>query len=293
MSPISPCLWFEGQAEDAAKLYTSLFKDSKMGYVTRYGKSASKASGQKEGSVMCLRFEIAGLPVLGLNGGPIFKHTPSVSFFVWCNSEKEIDGLWKELSKGGTVRMGLDKYPWSPKYGWTADKYGVEWQLLLHDPKEEPPAKIATALLFVDSLFGKGQEAIDYYTSVFKNSKVQMVHKDEATNTIMHAQFTLLGQQFVLMEGQGKHGHKPTEAFSNMIACKDQKEIDYYTEKLSADPKFEMCGWVKDKYGVSWQIIPEQMDEWHSSPEKSEKAMSAIVKMKKIDIATVEKALRG
>jgi predicted 3-demethylubiquinone-9 3-methyltransferase (glyoxalase superfamily) len=293
MDPISPCLWFEGQAEEAAKFYTSLFKDSKMGYLTRYGKSASKASGQKEGSVMCVRFEIAGLPILGLNGGPYFKHSPSMSLFVWCNSEKEIDHLWKELSKGGNVRMGLDKYPWSQKYGWTTDKYGVEWQLILHDPNQEPPAKIATAFLFVDNLFGKGQEAIDYYTSVFKDSKVQMVHKDEATGTVMHAQFQLLGQQFVLMEGQGKHGHKFTEAFSNMIACKDQKEIDYYTAKLSADPNAEMCGWIKDKFGVSWQITPAAMDEWHKDPVKSEKAMAVIMKMKKLDIAAIEAAIKG
>jgi len=289
MQKLTSCLWFDTQAEDAAKFYLSVFKNSKITRTACYGESAAQVSGQKKGSVMTVEFEIEHHKILGLNGGPAFKMTPALSFFIWCESDGEIDTLWKKLSDGGNVRMGLDKYPWSEKYGWTADKYGVEWQVMLSKEKQ----KIAPAFLFVDALFGKGEEAVSFYRSQFENSKIEFLNRDDATGTIKHCVFTLAGQPFVAMEGPGKHGFSFSLAFSLMVQCQTQAEIDRYWADLAEGGETSQCGWLKDKYGVSWQIVPAQMSEWMSSPVKAERVMHALIQMTKLDLAKLKAAAQG
>lgn len=282
MKRINSCLWFNGNAEEAANLYAGLFSHAEIKSVSRYGDSGSKASGIKPGSVMTADLTLGEHHITCLNGGPLFKFTPSLSFFVTCQSETEIQQLWNELSKNGNVRMGLDCYPWSAKYGWTTDRFGVEWQLMISDR----PQKITPAFLFVDQLFGKGQSAIDFYLSLFPRSKINSIARDESTKTIMHCAFSLGDQEFVLMEGKGQHGHKFTPAFSLVIGCEDQNEIDFFWEKLLDDGgKPGHCGWLEDKYGVSWQVIPTAIGKLISSgtPEKAEAVMQSMLKMKKID----------
>ncbi|MGZ3770374.1 MAG: VOC family protein [Bdellovibrio sp.] len=293
MQKINPCLWFNYQAEEAARFYTSLFKNSKIGKITHYGSSGAEASGQQKGSVMTVDFEINGFHVLGLNGGPAFKFTPALSFFVWCDTEKEIDDLWRNLSQEGKARFELGKYPWSNKYGWLTDKYGVEWQFVLADDPTIHKQKIAPAFLFVDKLFGKGEEAMNFYMSLFKNSKVLFMAKDETTKTIQHAMFTLDDQPFVLMEGQGKYDYTFSSAFSLVVNCDSQEEVDNYWNKLSANGSTEQCGWLKDKYGVAWQVVPRVLEKLISDPDpvKSEKVMKAMLGMKKLDIRGLEQAL--
>ncbi len=285
---INPCLWFDHNAEEAAKFHTSLFKDSKIGRIAKFTKGGAQVSGQKENSTMTIEYEMASLKLIGINGGPMFKFTPSFSFFVWCDTESEIDSLWKSLSNGGEARMVLDKYPWAEKYGWTSDKYGVEWQLML----KEGLQKITPTFLFVDELFGKGEEAISFYAGIFKNSKIDALAKDEETKIILHCQFELEGQCFVLMEGQGKHGHKFNNSFSLVVNCDSQDEIDYYWNKLSQGGEIEQCGWLKDKFGVSWQVVPTVLSEIMSgkNKQKSERAMGAILQMKKIEIDKIMEA---
>lgn len=288
MQKISSCLWFDNQAEEAARFYVSLFKNSKIGKIARYGDSGSKVSGQKKGSVMTVEFEIEGQNILGLNGGPQFKFTPALSFFVWCETERELDELWRNLSLGGVVRMGLDKYPWSEKYGWTSDRYGVEWQLILSSHKQ----KIAPCFLFVDKMFGKGEEVMNFYMSIFKNSNVEFLARDEATKTIMHAVFSINGQNFVLMDGQGEHHYTFSHGFSLVVNCDTQDEVDEYWAKLSKDGSTEQCGWLTDKYGVSWQIVPKVLENLISDPDpvKSERVMKAMLSMQKLDIKGLEQA---
>jgi predicted 3-demethylubiquinone-9 3-methyltransferase (glyoxalase superfamily) len=287
MQKIKPCLWFDGQAVEAAKFYTSLF-NGKLADTSKYGEAGAEVSGQKEGSVMVQEFEIAGLKVMGLNGGPLFKFNPSFSFFVSCDSEQEINSLWASLSEGGEVRMGLDKYPWAPKYGWTTDRFGVEWQLIIGEAKQ----KIVPAFLFVDELFGKGEAAVQLYTSLFKSSGVDLKHNDPESKAIMHCRFHLAGQEFVLMEGQGKHGHKFSEAFSLAVACDTQEEIDYFWENLTKNGGAEsQCGWLKDRFGVSWQIIPSMFEQLFSGdPGKAERTMKVMLEMKKLDIEKLKRA---
>lgn len=288
MSKFTTCLWFDGQAEQAASFYRSVFPNTRIGQIVRYGKSGAKVSGQSEGAVMTVEFVIEDLQILGLNGGPLFKFTPALSFSVACSSHDEIKTKWAKLSEGGKVRMGLDKYPWAEQYGWTTDKFGVEWQLIL----APSPHKIVPSFLFVDALFGRGEEALNHYLSIFPNSKIESIARDEKKKTIMHASFTLDGHAFALMEGEGTHGYTFNEATSIIVNCKDQNEIDlYWTKLLEGGGEESQCGWLKDKFGVSWQVSPKDLPRYMSDPATAEKAMSAILKMKKIDIATIERAI--
>ena len=120
MKKITPFLWFDHQAEEAVKFYTSIFKRSKIGKITRYGKEGAEASGQPEGSVMTVAFKLNGQDFVALNGGPVFKFTSAVSFVVNCDTQKEVDFYWKKLSQGGQ----------EVQCGWLTDKYGLSWQIV-------------------------------------------------------------------------------------------------------------------------------------------------------------------
>jgi len=286
MQHLSTCLWFDDQAEEAARFYTETF-GGKVGATAKYTEASAQQAGRAVGSTLTVSFEMANLKVLALNGGPVFKFTPALSFFVGCESEEEIDLLWSTLNEGGTTRMGLDKYPWAEKYGWTSDKFGVEWQLIL-SPRS---SKIAPALLFTDKIFGRGKEAVDFYTSVFPNSKIEMLANEPQSGTILHCAFTLNDQPFVLMEGAGTHGFTFNEAFSVVVSCETQKEIDFYWNKLAEGGGTPgPCGWLKDKFGVSWQVNPSIIEKYANDPVKFAKAMTVVMKSSKLVIADIEAA---
>ncbi|TMQ58137.1 MAG: VOC family protein [Candidatus Eisenbacteria bacterium] len=120
MKAINPCLWFDSQAEEAARFYTSIFKKSKIGTITRYGESASKAGGRPKGSVMTVTFQLDGQEFMALNGGPIFKFSEAISLMLNCDTQEEIDYFWQKLSEGGEQRP----------CGWLKDKYGLSWQIV-------------------------------------------------------------------------------------------------------------------------------------------------------------------
>jgi predicted 3-demethylubiquinone-9 3-methyltransferase (glyoxalase superfamily) len=122
MQKISPCLWFDDKAEEAAKFYVSIFKDSKIGDVTRYGKEGYEIHGREEGTVMTVDFEIEGQKFLALNGGPMFKFNEAISFQIYCETQEEVDYYWEKLSQGGDEK--------AQQCGWLKDKYGVSWQIV-------------------------------------------------------------------------------------------------------------------------------------------------------------------
>ena len=123
MQKITPCLWFDDKAEEAANFYVSIFKNSKLRHVSYYGEAGAAVSGRPKGSVMTVTFEIAGQEFVALNGGPLFKFTEAVSFMVKCESQQEIDEMWAKLSEGG------EEGP----CGWLKDKYGLSWQIVVHE----------------------------------------------------------------------------------------------------------------------------------------------------------------
>jgi len=284
MQKITPFLWFDNQAEEAAKLYTSLFDGSKIGGVRRYGDAGPGSKGQ----VMTLTFQIAGSDFMVLNGGPEFAFTPAVSFFVTCSSEKQIDTLWKKLSEGGKVSMEYGKYPFSEKFGCASDRHGLTWQLTLATGK---PTKVTPFFLFVGKQNGKTEEAIAYWGSVLGGSAVQQLVRygsgqKKPERNVMHARFTLAGQEFMAIDSGQEHAFSFNEAVSLFVDCKTQKEVDELWEKLTDGGQESQCGWLKDRYGVSWQIVPSVLGELLGSKNAavSQSVIRAMLKMKKLDI---------
>lgn len=284
MQKITPFLMFESGADEAIAFYSSIFKNSK---------SISTESGKPPGG----SFEIGGLRFNTFNGGPHFKFSPAISFFHICENESELDELWGELAKEGSVMMPLDKYEWSDKYGFIQDKFGVCWQVSL-GKVSDVGQQTTPSFLFVGDQLGNGEEAVKFYTSVFENSSIDGVllyGDNEPPNkpgTVKHSQFALDGEKFMLMEGSGEHDFSFTEGISLMIWCKDQDEIDYFWNKFAGEGEESQCGWVKDKYGVSWQITPPILLELISDPdrEKAGRVMQAMLKMKKIIIQDLKDA---
>lgn len=296
MQKITPFLWFDNNAEEAVNFYTSLFDNSSILNITRYNEQSAQASGQKPGTAMTIVFKLEGQNFTALNGGPYFKLNPSTSFFVYCESETKINRLYKSLSDGGFVMMPLDKYDWSPKYAWVVDKFGLSWQLDID--KINSSQKILPALLFVNEKNLRLKEAATYYTSVFPDSKIIMEYPYDnsvgvSDGTLLFAQFKLNDFLFNAMSSTMKHDFDFNEAFSFIVNCKDQPEVDYYWNTLTSDGGSESkCGWLKDKFGVSWQIVPTRLIELlgDSNPAKAQKVMMAMLQMKKLDIAELEKA---
>lgn len=146
MQKISPCLWFDDNAEEAVKFYVSIFKNSKVGNVTRYGKEGYEIHKKKEGSVMTIDFEIEGQKFLALNGGPIFKFNEAISFQIYCDTQEEIDYCWEKLTEDGDKNAQV--------CGWLKDKFGVSWQVvpiamikMLQDKDSKKTERVMKAML--------------------------------------------------------------------------------------------------------------------------------------------------
>lgn len=296
-------LWFDNQAEDAVQLYTSTFPNSRRERVARYGKEGFEFHHQPEGAVMTLDFTVDGQRFTALNAGPVFSINPSISFFATYETEAEVDRIWKALSEGGKVLMALDKYPWSQKYGWVQDRFGVSWQLAWGNRKDVGGQSIVTSLMFVGEHCGQAEAAMKHYTSIFSDSGISGILRygaDQAPDregTVMHAQFTLGGQTFAAMDSAVAHAFNFNEGISLVVSCETQEEVDYYWERLSegGDPKAQVCGWLKDKFGVSWQVVPNILEEMlhDRDKQKVENVTRAYMRMKKFDIASLKAAFEG
>ncbi len=293
MQKITSHLWYDKEAKEAADFYTSIFKDSRI-------KDIATMHNTPSGDTEIVNIELLGHEFTLISAGPLFKLNPSISFLVACKTTEEVDAIWSALSKGGKALMDLGKYPFSERYGWIQDKYGLSWQLMLSTNRINRQ-RIVPTLMFVGKVAGKAEEAINFYTTVFHNASIndimRYVKGDEPDmeGTIKHASFTLEGQDFAAMDSAREHNFTFNEAISLLVNCKNQEEIDYYWGKLSADPKAEVCGWLKDKYGVSWQITPTLLGEIMRDKDENRKkrVTEAFLKMKKIDIAELRKAYGG
>jgi predicted 3-demethylubiquinone-9 3-methyltransferase (glyoxalase superfamily)/uncharacterized protein YndB with AHSA1/START domain len=283
---ITPFLWFDGQAEEAADFYVSVFKNSEIKTVTRSGDS-----------VMVVNFSLDGQEFSALNGGPEFKVNPSISFYVVCETEAETDEVWRRLSEGGSALMPLQKYDWSEKYGWVQDRFGVSWQISL-GKMEDTGQKFTPSLLFTGGKSGRGEEAVHFYTSVFSPSSITGILRygpgePGREGTVKHAQFTLHNETFMIMDSPMNDPFTFNEGLSFLINCETQAEVDYYWGKLIADGGAEsMCGWLKDKFGVSWQVVPAILPKLlsHPDPAKAQRATAAMLKMRKIEIDKLTQA---
>ena len=293
MQTITPHLWFNKEAKEAAELYTSIFKDSEI-------KNTVTVHNTPSGTVDLLTIELLGQEFRLISAGPLFRFTPAVSFLVACNTKDEVDELGNELSKGGSVLMELGEYPFSERYGWMQDRYGLSWQVMFMG-EGETKQKITPTLMFVGKQCGKAEEALRFYASVFHDTKLGHIlrhgkdQEPDKEGTIKYAAFALEGKEFAAMDSARGYNFTFNEAISFMVHCDTQDEINYYWGKLSADPKAEQCGWLKDKFGLSWQIVPTIMDEMLTDRDhnKIARVTEAFLKMKKFDIAKLKDAYQG
>ena len=301
---IIPHLWFDKEAKEATEFYTKVFPESKITH-------ASVLKNTPSGDCDIISFELWNQKFMAISAGPYFKFTPATSFIVNFDplffgssneaAREKIDAVWDQLADGGTALMQIGEYPFSKRYGWVMDKYGLSWQLMLTNPEGEQRPPIIPSLMFVKEKAGKAEEAINFYLSVFKDAKAGNLHRYPAgmapdkEGTVMFADLMLENKWFAAMDSAREHNFDFNEAVSFLVSCNNQAEIDYYWEKLSAVPQAEQCGWLKDKFGVSWQISPVQMEEMMSkgSPEQIKRVTQAFVQMKKFDIAKLQAAYEG
>lgn len=290
---IIPCLWFDHQAEEAANFYTSIFKNSGITKVTRYLKATETVSGKPAGSVMTVEFQLDGYEVIALNGGPQYSFSPAISFVKNCETKEETDAVWEKLCQGGMVLMELGAYPFSEKFGWVQDRFGISWQVNYGPCRQT----VAPCLLFNAQQSGKAQEAIEFYTSLFKDSEILKMERYGINDTgaegaIKHALFSLNGQKFSAMDSSLEHAFTFTPAVSLHVNCETQDEVDRLWERFTQGGEAEACGWLKDRYGVSWQIVPAILNQLlnDSNSEQAERVVKAMLEMVKLDIRTLKQA---
>lgn len=249
---ISPFVWLDNQAEEAAQFYAATFPDARL-----LGRSPPVVS-----------VEVGGLEFLLFGGGLQSRINPSISFFYNCGSEPEIDTLWKGLSDGGSVLMPLEAYPFARRYGWIADRYGVNWQLIL--PSAPPRQKAFPSLMFTQGRCGRAEEAVRFYTSVFKDSSVGTLSRygagqaPDREGTLNYGEFSLAGQWFSVMDSAYDHKFTFSVGVSLHAACETREDVDSLRSRLSEDGRLggsavpagsEGRGdWLEDRFGVSWQV---------------------------------------
>lgn len=299
---IVPNIWFDGNAEEAGEFYSSAFENSSSEVEARYpdtGLLDFQAS--LAGQALTVTLKVSGYQFTLVNAGDEFAPNPSISFILnfdplLFDSDEELaraslERLWGRLSDGGEVLMPLGEYPFSELYGWVQDRYGVSWQLMLTDPAGSPRPFILPTLLFSDRVQNQAAEAIDHYLEVFADIEggdelgvlgpYEEPQGPAVVGAVQFADFRLSNQWFAAMDSAVDQPFTFSCGVSLEVKCKDQAEIDHYWNQLSAVPEAEQCGWLADRYGVSWQIVPENMGELMQRPG----AYESMMQMKKLVIA--------
>ena len=283
MQKINPFLWFNDNAVEASDLYASVFKNAKI---------VSTMPGPG-GKPMGVTIELAGVTFILFNGGSTYHPNPSISFYAMCETEDEVETLWNAFSKEGKVMMELNTYPWSEKYGWVEDKFGISWQIGL----SRRPSRIAPTLMYTGEQQGNAEEALRFYVSQFPNSSVDhLMHYESGepgpTGQLKHGGFKLNDQVFAAMDSHMEVPIPFTPGISLFVNCETQEEVDRLWDNLSQGGHQDRCGWLQDKYGVSWQIIPTALGRLMGDKDrkKAGNVMQAMLKMNKLDVAGLEEA---
>lgn len=281
---IFPCLWYDEDAKQSAEFYCKVFG----GEITA-------------DTPVVMNIDLFGQRLMLLNGGPQFKKNASISFMVICDTEEEVQKYWDKLLQGGIALMELGSYSWSKKYGWVQDQYGVTWQIFLGEKSGEQ--KIVPTLMFIHENNGKAKEAMELYTKTFPNSSIGNILEygdgseghpiPEPAENVQHANFVIDNYTLFCMDNSYDHQFDFNEGISLVVMTDDQEQTDRYWNTLTAGGGREsMCGWLKDKYGLSWQIVPKRLIQLMNDPnqEKAYKVVQAMMKMQKIIIQDLEEA---
>lgn len=294
---IIPNIWFDRNADEAGAFYTDVFPGSTATVGARYPAEVPDWQADFAGKTLTVDLVIDGYLLTLVNAGDEFRPNASVSFMLNFDplrydgdrdaARASLDETWAKLSDGGSVLMDLGEYPFSPHYGWVQDRYGVNWQLLLTNPQGDPRPFLIPQLMFCGPVENMAHEAATFYSSVFPDSGVGFIAEYPAqtgpadSGSVMFGEFRLAGQWFSMMDSGVEQDFTFTCGVSLEVRCADQAEIDTYWNALTAQPEAEVCGWLADRYGLSWQIVPEKMGELMARPGAYEKMME----MKKLIIS--------
>lgn len=273
---IYPCIWCNNNAREIAEKYLSVFPESAI----------------VDENQWVVVITIHGQRIMLLNGGNMFRPNPSLSLMYLSSKESETAAIYTALIDGGRELMPLDSYPFSSKYAWIEDRFGVSWQLYT-GKESDIIQRIVPTLMFVGEHNGKAENAIDFYTSVFPDSEKRGIlrytgDEGETAGHVQHAEFKINDYLIMIMDSSYPHRFGFTDGMSLVVECHTQQEVDHYWEKLKADGGEEsMCGWLRDKYGVSWQITPVIMKDLLP---KSPRVMEVMMTMRKLDIQRLQDA---
>lgn len=304
---IIPTIWTCGEADDAADFYVRAFTNGLAGSPAGDAGAASFRAGtypseglpeaqeNLAGQTLTVFVDVTGpagdsFRFQLINAVEDIRPNPSISFILnfdplmfggdAANATEVLDTVWAELNAGGRVLMPLQEYPFSSRFGWVEDRFGVSWQLMLTDPEGDPRPFITPALQFGGSVFGDAEEARELYVQTFPESS-KGVLTPRPDGGVLFADAQLAGQWFAFMDSDPNQEHTFSYGVSLEVYCADQDEIDHIWDALSARPEEEMCGWLMDRFGVSWSIVPRHMGELMGRPG----AFHALLGMKKIVIA--------
>ncbi len=291
MQKIVPHLWYAEDAIEAATLYAGAIDDSQI-------LSISSLEGTPSGKVDVVSLELAGLRFQLISAGPYFRFTPAVSFSVSCHSREEADRIWRMVGKRSKESQALEAAPLTGDLDFVEDPYGLSWRIL-GGAESAQEGRITPTLLFSGDRCGAAEDAIRTWTGLFSGASIdELVQRQDTQDSpgragsILRASFHLGDIRFVAMASAVALPCSFNEAISFMVYCDTQEEIDHYWNGLSAVREAEQCGWLKDRYGVSWQIIPRLLDELmaESNTETRERVTQAFLRMKKFDIQVLKKA---
>lgn len=309
---IVPNIWCTRNAEEAGAFYASAFENAHAEVESRYPLTGLLDFQQEfAGEPLTVGLTISGTRFVLINAGDEFRPGPSISFMLNFDpmlfdcgeigggetgggeeqARASLDRLWARLAEGGSVLMPLGEYPFSRHYGWVQDRYGVNWQLMLTDPAGDPRPFIIPALMFDGDAQDRAAEAADFYVSVFADSPggAEVGNRypygaptgKAGADALAFGEFRIGDQWFMAADNGSGVDHGFSCGVSLEVGCADQAEIDRLWEALSAVPEAEQCGWLTDRFGVSWQIVPEDMGELMERPG----AYGNMMEMKKIVIA--------
>lgn len=299
---IVPNIWCQGNAEEAGHFYANVFPNTESWVSSRYPETGLlDFQTALAGKPLTVEVKIGDYEISLINAGEEFTPNPAISFMVTFDprnyddsadaARAALDQVWVGLNDGGTALMPLDSYPFSEHYGWVQDRFGVSWQLITPDPLSEPRPFIRPSLMFAGPAQNHAGQAVNHYLDtfgeVFGDSDLgQFETYDEWTGpaepgALQFGDFRIGDNWLVAMDSGAEQAFTFTEGVSLEVRCEDQAEIDALWDALSAVPEAEQCGWLTDRFGVHWQIIPRDIGALMERPEAFEHLMS----MKKIVIA--------
>ncbi|WP_029090168.1 VOC family protein [Brevibacterium album] len=302
MTTIVPHIWTDGTALQAAGFYQSVFRDARetarQHYPTEHLPDFQR---DKAGQVLTVELDVHGRRIALINAGSEFRPNPAAGFMVnfapahMDDAAEYLDAVYAKLTDGGSVLMELAEYPFSPRYAWVEDRYGVSWQLILTNPEGEPRPVVLPALMFCGPAQNRAAEAVAHYTSLFPGSRAgNSAPYPEQTGpavagALMFSDFRLGPERedpreefwVTAMDSAVEQDFTFTEGLSLLVEADGQEELDRLWAALSASPDHEQCGWCRDEFGLSWQVVPTGLYALLERPG----AYQALLGMKKIDIA--------